>query len=105
MQLISRISIIVGPIWHGCMDGQSVLLASCYKRALEIAASKGVLTLAFHSISKGIYGFPIDLAAAVAVATVKSEVQKYPNIYEIVFCCFSESDLAVYERLLHESLA
>lgn len=91
----------VGPVWRGGTSGEADLLASCYNRSMEIAAKKGIPSVAFPSISTGIYGYPIDLAAEVAIATVRSAVQKFADIQEVVFCCFSDSDLAVYQRLLH----
>ena len=90
----------VGPVWHGGNDGEPALLASCYRRCMELAAAKGITTLAFPSISTGIYGYPIELAAQVAIATVRSQMQTFPALQEVVFCCFSAGDLAVYENLL-----
>jgi O-acetyl-ADP-ribose deacetylase len=93
----------VGPIWRGGNDGEPELLASCYRRSLEVAAANGVTTLAFPSISTGIYGYPIDLAAQVAVTTVRSQVQSLSMLQEIVFCCFSLGDLEVYDKLLGQA--
>jgi len=90
----------VGPVWRGGNDGEPALLASCYRRCMELAAAKGITTLAFPSISTGIYGYPIELAAQVAIATVRSQVQTLPALQEVIFCCFSAGDLAVYENLL-----
>lgn len=92
----------VGPVWHGGKQGEPELLASCYRRCMEIAAAQGIRTIAFPCISTGVYGYPVELAAHIAVTTVRSAVQKYTEIQEVVFCCFSDSDLAVYERLLQE---
>ena len=92
----------VGPVWRGGTNGEPELLASCYRRSIEVAAVNNVRTLAFPSISTGIYGYPIELAAKVAVATVRSSVQNSP-IQQVTFCCFSSSDLAVYEALLGET--
>ena len=90
----------VGPVWHGGGHGEPALLASCYRKSLELAAANGIATIAFPGISTGVYGYPIDLAAKLAVATVRDCVQSLPAIREVDFCCFSASDLAVYERLL-----
>jgi O-acetyl-ADP-ribose deacetylase (regulator of RNase III) len=76
------------------------LLASCYRRAIELAAGAGAATLAFPSISTGIYGYPIALAARVAIAAVRETLTTFPRFREIIFCCFSAADLAVYEALL-----
>lgn len=90
----------VGPVWRGGANGEQQMLASCYRRTLEVAAANDIATLAFPSISTGVYGYPIDLAANVAVSTVRSVVQKLASIREVVFCCFSPADLAIYEGLL-----
>jgi O-acetyl-ADP-ribose deacetylase len=89
----------VGPVWHGGDRGEPELLASCYRRSLEIAATRRLATLAFPSISTGIYGFPIELAAPIAVRTVR-ECMRDAGIEAVTFCCFSPADLATYERAL-----
>jgi O-acetyl-ADP-ribose deacetylase len=76
------------------------LLASCYERSLALALAQACRSIAFPSISTGIYGYPIELAAQVAVTTVRSALTNAASIEEVIFCCFSPGDLAVYERVL-----
>ena len=92
----------VGPVWRGGDKGEPALLASCYQRSIEVAVDYGVRTIAFPSISTGVYRYPLELAAEIAVKTVRSQLEKFPSIQEVMFCCFSPSDLAVYEHTLHE---
>ncbi len=92
----------VGPVWRGGTQGEPELLASCYQRALAIASETGIASVAFPCISTGVYGYPIEQAAQLAVATVRSAVQRFAGIQEVVFCCFSDSDLVVYQRLLQD---
>lgn len=90
----------VGPVWRGGSHGESDLLASCYRRSIEIAEAHALTSIAFPSISTGIYGYPIRDAAIVAVQTVKTVVQDPSSIEEVIFCCFSEADAAVYRSVL-----
>jgi O-acetyl-ADP-ribose deacetylase len=90
----------VGPVWSGGQNGEAELLASCYRRSIEVAAAKGIASLAFPGISTGIYGYPVEEAASIAVATVRDSLREFTAVREVIFCCFSADDLAVYERLL-----
>jgi len=92
----------VGPVWHGGSHGEPKLLASCYRRSIEVAAAADLQSLAFPAISTGVYGYPIELAAPIAVATVRETVLRFPAIREVVFCCHSAADLALYESLLKQ---
>ncbi len=93
----------VGPIWRNGGADEARLLASCYRRALEIAAQNGIASLAFPCISTGIYGYPLEPAARVAVTTVRRSLRDFASVRDLVFCCFSRADLAVYERILAEA--
>jgi len=90
----------VGPVWHGGKRDELALLGSCYRRCVAIAADHKLASLAFPSISTGAYGFPIEGAASIAITTVKDAVAAAPQLREVIFCCFSGADLAVYEELL-----
>ncbi len=92
----------VGPVWCSGAHGEQELLASCYRRSIEVAAENGILSLAFPSISTGIYGYPIEQAAVIAVATVRMVLQGLPAIQEVIFCCFSASDLDIYNSTLSQ---
>jgi O-acetyl-ADP-ribose deacetylase (regulator of RNase III) len=90
----------VGPVWHGGDRGEPELLASCYRRSLQVALDHDAASIAFPSISTGIYGYPIELGAPLAVATVRKFIARETRFHEVVFCCFSPADLAIYERTL-----
>ncbi|MGR9086919.1 MAG: O-acetyl-ADP-ribose deacetylase [Gammaproteobacteria bacterium] len=88
----------VGPVWRGGAHGEPKLLASCYRRSLEVAAEHNIRSIAFPGISTGIFGYPIELAADIAVDTVRSSLPQFETIEKVLFCCFSASDLAVYQQ-------
>jgi O-acetyl-ADP-ribose deacetylase len=90
----------VGPVWRAGTHHEPELLASCYRRALELASEHRLASIAFPSISTGIYGYPAERAAPLAVGTVRDFVRGESSLETVIFCCFSERDLAVYERAL-----
>ena len=82
----------VGPVWHGGAADEERLLASCYRNSLLLAADHGLQSIAFPAISTGVYAFPPDRAARIAVGTVVSEISADPRgIARVVFCCFGET--------------
>jgi len=90
----------VGPVWRGGTNGEPELLARCYTNSLAVAASLGAESVAFPSISTGVYGYPVALAAPTAVASTRQALAQLPQIREVVFCCFSAEGLAVYDDAL-----
>ena len=91
----------VGPVWQGGGKGEPDLLASCYRRSLEIAADHDLESIAFPAISTGIYGYPADRAADIAVGTVARFVEAGSEpLRQVIFCCFSEASAAEHGRAL-----
>lgn len=86
----------VGPVWRGGAHGEAELLAAAYRSSLELAAEKALGSIAFPAISTGIYGYPRDSAAGVAIATVSEWCERSHVPERIIFCCFSESDAELY---------
>lgn len=90
----------VGPIYRGGVSGEPRLLASCYRRCLELAHEHGLKSVAFPSISTGAYGYPIEDACQIAVTTALEQLKKFPDIDRVVYCLFSKRDLEVYTKQL-----
>ena len=90
----------VGPVWHGGDKGEPEALASCYRRSMELAKDHQLQSIAFPCISTGVYRFPAEQAAQIAVTTVQTLLTDPSPLEEIYFCCFSETDLHIYQKLL-----
>ena len=94
-----RVIHTVGPVWHGGSCGEAELLASCYRKSLLLAESEGLKTIAFPNISTGVYGYPKDKAARVAVEAVHKTLSETPGIEQVVFVCFDEENFRLYKDL------
>ena len=92
----------VGPVWHGGDRGEPELLASCYRNSLALALELGCRTVAFPAISTGVYHYPPEQAAEIAVRTVEQFQKEHPEGPEVIFVCFNETAQAAYQRLLGE---
>lgn len=90
----------VGPVWRGGAQGEDAALASCYRRSLEIARERRFATLAFSAISTGVYGFPRPRAARIAVATLRAELPRSPDLRRVLLVAFDEETLALYQSEL-----
>ncbi len=90
----------VGPIWRGGTAGEAELLASCYRKSLELAVEHGIKTIAFPSISTGVYGYPVAQAAIVALNAVKQFLAAYDGLDEVRFVLFDDATYGAYENAL-----
>ncbi|MCA6119000.1 O-acetyl-ADP-ribose deacetylase [Bradyrhizobium sp. WSM 1738] len=90
----------VGPVWHGGNAREDELLASCYRRAIELCQGNGLSSVAFPAISTGVYRFPADRAAGIAVATVVDALATAPHVTKVIFCCFSPDSGRLHEEAL-----
>lgn len=91
----------VGPVWNGGRSGESEKLASCYRRSLETAIENGIKTIAFPNISTGVYGYPKQAAAEIAVQTVISFLENNQEIQQLIFCVFDEENFEIYSGLIN----
>jgi O-acetyl-ADP-ribose deacetylase (regulator of RNase III) len=100
-QLAARFVIhTVGPVWRGGREREAQLLGSCYGESLRLARQNQIETIAFPAISTGVYGYPIEAAAVVAVRSVAAWLAAHETPRAVTFCCFAERDAAVYRRTL-----
>ena len=89
-----------GPVYRDGKHGEPELLASCYRRSLALAVEKGAKSIAFPCISTGVYGYPAEKAAEIAVSAVREALKDLPEPPEVVFCCFSQKSAEIYEKML-----
>jgi len=95
-----RVIHTVGPVWSGGRRGEPELLSSCYRRSLELAREHDLASIAFPAISTGVYGYPSELAARIAVGTIGAALASDDAIERVVFCCFSEASAALHRAAL-----
>ncbi|MFA5057867.1 MAG: O-acetyl-ADP-ribose deacetylase [Opitutaceae bacterium] len=92
----------VGPVWRGGATGEPDLLAACYRNSLQLAQKKGLASIAFPSISTGVYGYPIALACRIALRTTRAFLERHTRPRIVTFVCFSAHDLDEYRLALDE---
>ena len=92
----------VGPVWHGGDSREDEALASCYVRAIELCQAHGLTSVAFPAISTGIYRFPADRAARIAVSTTVDALAAAPAVTRIIFCCFSNDSARLHAQSMAE---
>lgn len=90
----------VCPIWQRGENDEPVTLSNCYRNSLGLAAEVGATTIAFPSISTGVYGYPIDLAAPVALVAFQSALEEHDSIQQVTFVCFDDANFQTYRALL-----
>ena len=93
----------VGPVWHGGDRGEADLLAGCYRNSLMLAVERGIRSVAFPSISTGVYGYPVEQAAKVAVGAVAAFVEEHPGaLDEVVWVLFDERTKSAYDSAIED---
>jgi O-acetyl-ADP-ribose deacetylase (regulator of RNase III) len=90
----------VGPVWNGGALGEDQALASCYARAIELCQSHGLASVAFPAISTGVYRFPAERAARIAVSSTVAALRSAPGISRVIFCCFSDQSAALHAQAI-----
>lgn len=100
---VSHVIHTVGPVWNGGGSEEAALLASCYRRSLEVAMDHGIRKIAFPSISTGVYHFPVDQAASIAVGEVRKVIEEQPEAFDLIkWVLFDEETKAAYDAALNE---
>ena len=94
----------VGPVWHGGRQGEDEVLARCYRRSIELAIEHGIQTIAFPSISTGVYGFPVKRASRIALKNIDEAVTTYAGLKKVMVVCFDEETLRQYREAAAEIL-
>ncbi|HXG37867.1 MAG TPA: O-acetyl-ADP-ribose deacetylase [Bacteroidota bacterium] len=92
----------VGPVWRGGKNREDELLASCYRRCFEIATEHGIKTIAFPSISTGAYGFPVERASKIALREIRSALDRFPELQQVIIVCFDSHTYRVYQEAAKE---
>lgn len=92
----------VGPIWRGGNQNEARLLASCYRQSMELAVKQNLYTIAFPNISTGVYGYPKEEAAGVAIKTVREFIKKKKGLEKVMFVCFDEENYRLYKKVIKE---
>lgn len=91
----------VGPIWNGGKHNEDGLLSNCYKNSLKLASDNQIRSIAFPAISTGVYRFPLERAANIAINEVKSFIERSDFIAKVIFCCFDEKTYQAYKKILN----
>lgn len=90
----------VGPVWRGGNSGEPEKLASCYQKSLELAVHYEIKTIAFPNISTGVYGYPKNLAAEIAISTIRNFMESHSEIEQVIFCVFDDENFQLYQNIL-----
>ena len=93
----------VGPVWHDGNANEVAMLRSCYQRSMQLADENDIHSIAFPAISCGVYGYPIEQAAEIAISTVQAQAEKYPDITDVYFVCFNDTVYSAYQAAFNAS--